>query len=79
MLLHCDVMQLFSDDGLPFDQEGFCHFRNQSHRFFHLYKRGIGMVTDTELKIRGVRALIECLGEVEAERFISLMTREPFD
>jgi hypothetical protein len=37
------------------------------------------MFTDTELKTRGVQALVECLGEVEAERFISLMLREPFD
>lgn len=37
------------------------------------------MITDTEIKIKGVRALLESLGEVEAERFISLMMREPFD
>jgi hypothetical protein len=37
------------------------------------------MSTDTELRIRGFRALTEALGEVEAERFIALMLREPFD
>jgi len=37
------------------------------------------MITDTEIKIKGIRALIESLGEVEAERFIALMQREPFD
>jgi hypothetical protein len=37
------------------------------------------MSTDTELRIRGVRVLVEALGAVEAERFIALMLREPFD
>ena len=37
------------------------------------------MITDTEVKIKGVRALIESLGKVEAERFIALIQREPFD
>lgn len=37
------------------------------------------MITDAEIKIKGFRALIEALGEVEAERFISLCMREPFD
>jgi hypothetical protein len=37
------------------------------------------MITDTEIMIKGVRVLIESLGEVEAERFISLIMREPFD
>jgi len=31
------------------------------------------MVTDTEIKIKGIKALINMLGEVEAERFISLI------
>jgi hypothetical protein len=35
--------------------------------------------TDTEVRIRGFRALVEALGTVEAERFISLILREPFD
>jgi hypothetical protein len=37
------------------------------------------MITDTEIKIKGVRVLMECLGKIEAERFISLIQREPFD
>ena len=37
------------------------------------------MITDEELKVQGVRALIATLGDVEAERFISLLTRAPFD
>lgn len=37
------------------------------------------MITDTEIKIKGVRALLDALGEIEAERFISLIMREPFD
>ena len=37
------------------------------------------MITDTEIKIKGIEALIAELGEVQAERFISLIMREPFD
>ncbi|WP_076792822.1 hypothetical protein [Chlorobium sp. KB01] len=37
------------------------------------------MITDTELKIKGVDSLIRSLGEVDAERFIALVMREPFD
>jgi hypothetical protein len=37
------------------------------------------MLTDTEIKVRGVEALISNLGLVEAERFIALINREPFD
>ena len=37
------------------------------------------MITDEELKVRGVRALIAALGDVQAERFVSLLTRAPFD
>jgi len=37
------------------------------------------MTTDTEIKIEGLKALIHALGEVDAERFISLIIREPFD
>jgi hypothetical protein len=35
--------------------------------------------TDTEVRIRGFRALVDALGHVEAKRFISLILREPFD
>lgn len=37
------------------------------------------MATDTEIKIKGVQVLREFLGSVEAERFIALMLKEPFD
>jgi len=37
------------------------------------------MRTDTEIRVHGFRALIDGLGAVEAERFISLILREPFD
>ena len=37
------------------------------------------MKTDTEIKLQGLEALVRSLGEVEAERFISLIQREPFD
>jgi hypothetical protein len=37
------------------------------------------MSTDAEVRIRGLRALVEALGTVEAERFITLILREPFD
>ena len=37
------------------------------------------MLTDTELKKKGYEILTRYLGEVEAERFIALIQREPFD
>lgn len=37
------------------------------------------MITDTEIKLKGLKALTESIGDVEAERFISLIQREPFD
>ena len=37
------------------------------------------MSTDTEVRIRGLRALVETWGRVDAERFITLILREPFD
>ena len=37
------------------------------------------MKTDTEIRIDGTQALVEALGEVNAERFIALIMREPFD
>ena len=37
------------------------------------------MVTDTEIKIRGIQVLTGYLGKIEAERFIALIQREPFD
>lgn len=37
------------------------------------------MITDTELRITGLRALVDALGPVEAERFVALLLRESFD
>ena len=37
------------------------------------------MITDTEIKSRGIQLLARYLGDVEAERFIALIQREPFD
>jgi hypothetical protein len=37
------------------------------------------MITDTELKVQGIETLINALGELNAERFITLLLREPFD
>ena len=37
------------------------------------------MITDRELRIEGMHTLLNTLGAVQAERFISLMIREPFD
>ena len=37
------------------------------------------MTTDTEIKVKGVKILTQHLGDVEAERFIALIQREPFD
>ena len=37
------------------------------------------MSTDTEIKAKGMHLLAQYLGDVEAERFIALIQREPFD
>ena len=37
------------------------------------------MITDTEIRLKGLKALTASLGDVEAERFISLRQSEPFD
>jgi len=37
------------------------------------------MLTDTEIKIKGIEVLVNTFGKVEAERFIALIQREPFD
>ena len=37
------------------------------------------MKTDTDIRFEGIRALIDVLGTVEAERFIALINRERFD
>lgn len=37
------------------------------------------MITDEELKVEGLKALTEALGDVQAEKFIALIMRSPFD
>ena len=37
------------------------------------------MTTDTEIKSKGLQLLATHLGDVEAERFVALIQREPFD
>jgi len=37
------------------------------------------MMTDSEIRAKGIRVLLSSLGSVEAERFIALIIREPFD
>lgn len=36
-------------------------------------------MTDSEIRTRGAAVLADALGYVEAERFITLILREPFD
>lgn len=37
------------------------------------------MITDTEIKQKGIHILAQYLGDVEAERFIALIQRDRFD
>ena len=37
------------------------------------------MRTDSVIRTEGMNALLEKLGKVDAERFVSLLIREPFD
>lgn len=37
------------------------------------------MKTDTEIRLEGFKVLSGALGEVEAEKFIALIKRDPFD
>lgn len=37
------------------------------------------MMTDTEIRLKGIQVLTDKLGDVEAERFVALIQREPFD
>ncbi|MEW5767974.1 MAG: hypothetical protein AB1797_10190 [bacterium] len=37
------------------------------------------MITDTEIRLKGLQVLTKYLGDIEAERFIALIQREPFD
>jgi len=37
------------------------------------------MITDAEIKAKGFQVLSQYLGDIEAERFVALIQREPFD
>lgn len=37
------------------------------------------MISDSEIKSKGIQILAKHLGDVEMERFIALIQREPFD
>jgi hypothetical protein len=37
------------------------------------------MFTDSEIRTVGFRALVDALGDVQAEKFVALLRREPFD
>jgi hypothetical protein len=37
------------------------------------------MITDAEIKVQGMKALNLALGEVGAEKFVTLLLRAPFD
>lgn len=37
------------------------------------------MITDTEIRAMGLRVLAQHLGDIEAERFVALIQRQPFD
>ncbi len=37
------------------------------------------MVSDAEVKVKGVQILAKYLGDIEMEKFIALIQREPFD
>jgi hypothetical protein len=37
------------------------------------------MLTDTEIRKKGFKVLVENLGDIDAEKFISLLSKEPFD
>ena len=37
------------------------------------------MMTDTEIRLKGIQALTDQLWAVETERFVALIQREPFD
>jgi len=37
------------------------------------------MMTDTEIRLKGFQVLTAQMGDVEAERFVALIQREPFD
>jgi hypothetical protein len=39
----------------------------------------ISMMTDTEIRVKGIQILAQYFGDIEMERFIALIQRESFD
>ncbi|MBI4708165.1 MAG: hypothetical protein HY761_09640 [Candidatus Omnitrophica bacterium] len=37
------------------------------------------MMTDTEIRFKGLQVLTDYIGDVEAERFVALIQRKPFN
>ena len=71
-------MRLYLDNCVfnrPYDDQS--SIRVQKTFIFH--KRGASMMTDTEIRRKGAQILYEQLGDIEMERFIALIQREPFD
>lgn len=42
-------------------------------------RQGDDMISDTEIKAKGIQLLGQYLGDVEAARFIALIQQQPFD
>jgi hypothetical protein len=53
------------------------HSNHESNRFYHT--TGRFMITEAELKVKGVKALSDAFGPVDTERFVSLMQKNVFD
>jgi hypothetical protein len=53
--------------------------RHQHRGSDTLHQGARAMITDTEIRIKGLQVLAKYLGDIEAERFVSLIQREPFD
>jgi hypothetical protein len=51
----------------------------QTAGLFIIGKTQEGKLTETVLMKTGMKILIDQLGNVEAERFVSILLREPFD
>ena len=68
---------LTTDDGVL--KKAISYTRYPNHRPNWVHQGGIVMITDTEIKVKGIHILAQYLGDIEAERFIALIQREPFD
>ena len=53
--------------------------RRQASEAKESKQKGMSMMTDTEIRVKGIQILAQYLGDIEMERFIALIQREPFD